>query len=191
MISIGIVKAHRRWAYVPRCADGQLQSELDLSEGSFDCIHHLLAQWEPWEFSFTKGSTIEGSACWQGTIRKERSTQSTNENEELGKFGIHAIITVHGTRKMAPRKRKTDEQPKLEDEQVSKSRKGDLAQTKKEAKAKHTADHDDEGDDLFLKRRARKTGVDEPAKSPSKEAVHKKEAAEDSKPSTGSDAGIW
>ena len=97
---------------------------------------------------------------------------------------------------MAPRKRKTDDQPKLEDlvdepVKVSKSKKGDLAQTKKEVKAKQEPDHDDGGDDLFLKRRARKTGVEEPAKPPSKEAVHKKEEAEKPKPSSGSDAGIW
>ena len=97
---------------------------------------------------------------------------------------------------MAPRKRKSADQPTLEDVvdepvRVSKSRKGDLAHPKKEIKPKAAsqAAEDDGGDDMFLKRRARKTGVEQPPPTEAKEA---KPAAREAGPqSTGSDAGIW
>ena len=128
------------------------------------------------------------STCAAPKTHLPESQCDTNE--------LRPSSTILKACKMAPRKRKTDDQPKLEDVadepvKVSKSKKGDLAQTKKETKYKQKKEKDDEGDDLFLKRRARITGVEEPAKSPSKEAVHKEEEAAATKPATGSDAGIW
>jgi membrane protein involved in colicin uptake len=98
---------------------------------------------------------------------------------------------------MPPRKRKPAEQPTLEDVvdepvKVTKSRKGDLAHPKKEVKPKQAASQaakDDDGDDLFLQRRARKTGVEQPPPTKAKEA--KPGAAEAGPQSTGSHAGIW
>lgn len=101
---------------------------------------------------------------------------------------------------MPLRKRKAlPGQTKLEDvtEQdvtVTKSTAGDLAHPTKEtkhdlrsAKAEDSEQHD--GEDLFLKRRAKKTGMAEPAAKKQHKAGPKKEA--DKGASATSDAGIW
>ena len=93
---------------------------------------------------------------------------------------------------MPPRKRKQDDQKTLEDVtdqpvKVTKSKKGDLAHPKKEeVKPKHAVKNEDD-EDLFLKRRAKKTGVQEapPPKAKEAKSEHKEAAA------GASDAGIW
>ena len=97
---------------------------------------------------------------------------------------------------MPPRKRKQGEQKTLEDVtdqpvKVTKTRKGDLAHPKTEEvkpePAAKDAVKDDDSEDLFLKRRAKKTGVQEAPPPKAKEAAPaRKEAA-----SGASDAGIW
>lgn len=90
---------------------------------------------------------------------------------------------------MPPRKRKAATQPKLEevvdeDVKVSKSKAGHLDRAEAKPKKEVESKEEDDDQDMFAKRRAKKTGVESPA--------HKKQAAAPAEQSHGSsDTGIW